>query len=85
MSHLHTTLRQYIADQFLGGSPPVDFDDNYDLVDSGILDSLAMISLITYLENEYQIEFDDQDFLPENFKSVNAVHEFLCRKRQSAA
>lgn len=81
MNDLQTTLRQYVTDQFFGGNLPSDFDDNYDLVDTGILDSLAMISLITYLENEYQIEFDDQDFLPENFNSINAIHEFLCRKR----
>ena len=53
---------------------------DYDLIDEGVLDSLAMMNLTTYLEQQYQIEFGDHDIVPEHFCSVNALSGFVRNK-----
>lgn len=79
--NIQQALHEYVQSTFFKENVPKDFDGNYDLVENGFLDSLGMIDLINHLEQVYQVEFDDQDFVPENFSSVNALVSFLERKR----
>jgi acyl carrier protein len=78
---LKQELREHIIKQYLKGQIPEGFDDDYNLIDDGILDSLAIINLVDYLEKQYQIEFGDNDIVPEHFSSVNALAEFVLQKR----
>ena len=77
---LQQTLREHIINQCLKGDVPDDFDDDYNLIDAGILDSLAIINLVSYLENQHHIAFGDDDIVPEHFMSVNALTAFAQQK-----
>ncbi len=79
--NLKQELSEHIIEQYLKGQMPEGFDDDYNLIDDGILDSLAIINLVDYLEKQYQIEFGDNDIVPEHFSSVNALAEFVHQKR----
>jgi acyl carrier protein len=76
---IQQALYDYIQSIYFKDSVPKDFDENYDLVENGILDSLGIIGLMNYLEQQYKIEFGDQDFVPENFSSINALVSFVER------
>src|SRR3972149_7918074 len=52
-------------------------DEN--LLDSGILDSLGIMKLLEYLERSFSIRVHEEDLLPENFQSINAI-TFLLQK-----
>jgi acyl carrier protein len=43
------------------------------LLSSGLLDSLAIVKLLSYLEDEFDVEIDDADFDPENFETINSI------------
>ena len=73
-------LREHILNQYLKDQIPESFDDDYNLIDDGILDSLAIINLVAYLEKQYQIEFGDHDIVLEHFSSVNALAKFVQHK-----
>jgi acyl carrier protein len=73
-------IREHILNQYLKDQIPESFDDDYNLIDDGILDSLAIINLVAYLEKQYQIEFGDYDIVPEHFSSVNALAKFVQHK-----
>jgi acyl carrier protein len=79
--NLQQRLGKYILDQYLNGQAPEGFDGDYNLIDAGIIDSLAIINTVTYLEKQYGITFDDGDIVPEHFMSVNALSAFV-RKKQ---
>lgn len=59
--------------------PEVDFEMESELVDSGILDSLDIVSLVTELNGEFDIEITAEDLLPENFNSVAAIFSLVKR------
>ncbi|HOO25237.1 MAG TPA: phosphopantetheine-binding protein [Clostridiales bacterium] len=59
--------------------PGVDFKENNDLIESGILDSLAIISLATDISDEFDIDVTVRDILPENFSSVAAIVKMIER------
>ena len=78
---IQQALREHILTQYMKGQTPEGFDNDFNLIDEGIIHSLAMINLVAWLEKRYQIEFGDNDFLPEYFSSVNALAKFVQQKQ----
>jgi acyl carrier protein len=58
-----------------------DLDNDDSLLELGIIDSFKMLELIEYIQKEFGIEIDEDDMLPENFDSVNAIVEFIGSKK----
>lgn len=54
--------------------------DSDSLLDSGVIDSLGILDLATYLESELKVQLGDDEMLPENFDSVDSITTFLARK-----
>ena len=46
----------------------------------GILDSMGLVTLISFLEEEFNIQTEDSDLVEENFETINAIAEFVSRK-----
>lgn len=57
-------------------------DDN--LFESGIVNSLFAVQLMTFLEKTFAIELETDDLDIENLKSLNATAAFVLRKRGRA-
>ena len=53
--------------------PGIDFESQERIVDDGILDSMTIARLIGMIEDEFDVEFEVTDLVPENFNSVNAM------------
>ena len=77
---IQDALRDYIITERFNGQAHEAFDDEFDLIDSGTIDSLFMLNLVTYLEQEYHVEFGMNDMVPKHFKSVAALSEFVKSK-----
>ena len=56
-------------------------DDDLLIFKEGILDSMGLISLFTFLEQEFNIQITDADLLEENFESVNAITNFVLQRQ----
>ena len=74
---IQDSLRKYIVDERFAGQPPAGFDDGFDLIDSGTIDSIFMVGLINYVERQYKVEFGMNDLVPKHFRSVNALAGFV--------
>ena len=77
---IQENLHNYIINERFAGRAPEKFNDDYDLIDSGTIDSLFVMNLITYLEQQYRVEFGMNDMVPRHFKSVNALAAFVENK-----
>ncbi len=69
-------IRNYI----LGNVNILELDDDFDVFEAGIVNSLFAIELMTFLEKTFNIKVTMDDLDMENFKSVNATSEFVRRK-----
>lgn len=47
----------------------------------GYFDSMGFVVLITFLEENFGIKTLDADLIEENFESINAITDFIIRKR----
>ena len=51
----------------------MDFENETGLIDNGILDSFDIVSLVTALNDAYDIEIKPNNLVPENFNSRDAI------------
>ncbi len=71
-------IRSYILENI---SIPA-LDDDFDIFEAGIVNSLFAIELMTFLEKAFNIKVTMDDLDMENFKSVNATSQFVQRKEE---
>lgn len=73
------SVRQFIVDQLLFGQGTV--SDDVSFLETGIIDSTGVLELVTHLEQTYGIKIENDELVPENLDSLNAIAAFLARKR----
>ena len=61
-----------------------DLDDDDNLFESGIVNSLFAVQLMTFIEKTFAIEVEMDDLDIENFKSLNATTAFVAEKERAA-
>ena len=59
--------------------PEVDFEAADDLIGEGILDSLDIVTLITEINNTFNVSIPAEEVLPENFASAEALWALIER------
>lgn len=53
--------------------PEFKFEDGVNFIESGMLDSFDVVTLVTELEEAFSISIDGADILPENFCSIESI------------
>lgn len=52
------------------------------LLVSGILDSVMMVEMVTFLESSFQISIGDEDLMPDNFETLGSIAAFVELKQR---
>ena len=59
--------------------PEVDFETCTTLIDDKILDSFDIITIISEINEEFDVVIPAEEIVPENFNSAQALHELVTR------
>lgn len=62
--------------------PGVDFENEKNLIEDRILDSLDVMNLTVELNDEFDIEITPLDILPENFQSIETIYQLITRLQE---
>lgn len=62
--------------------PGVDYSTCTTLIDDGILDSFAILSIVGELEDEFDISITPVEIIPENFNSAEALWNMVQRLQE---
>jgi len=73
-----TILMDYIKNEIMRNRNARLAEDE-DLLASGILDSLAILQLVAYIDEQFGIEVPDQDVVYENFNSIRSLTDYLAQ------
>jgi acyl carrier protein len=72
-------IRKFIYEKFpLAKSKKL--QDSSQLLEEGILDSLGVLELVNYLQDEVGIPIEDEELVPEHFASIDAIAAFVASK-----
>ena len=63
-------------------NPDIDFGTEEKLIDDGLLDSMAILSLVSDLEDEFDVEITPVELVPSNFNSAAAMWDMVQRLRE---
>ncbi len=58
-------------------------DPDEDLLEQRVIDSMGILKLVVFLEKTHNIKVLDEDVIPENFQSLNAMARFVEQKIQN--
>lgn len=72
-------ITRYIIDNMLFGDGDK-LDETVSFQESGVLDSLGFLELITFIEEKFGIEIVDGELIPENFDTLQRVSHFVQQK-----
>jgi len=50
------------------------------LLERGILDSLGILDVVSFLEGEFSMVITDEELVPENFQTLGTLTEFVVKK-----
>jgi D-alanine--poly(phosphoribitol) ligase subunit 2 len=73
MNDIQTAVREFLG-RFVSDTQ---VDGDLDLFATGMVSSLYAMQLVLFIENQYGIQVANEDLDYENFKSVNAIVEFI--------
>jgi methoxymalonate biosynthesis acyl carrier protein len=75
------SVKSVIRNFILGSVNIQDLNDDDNIFESGIVNSLFAVQLMTYLEKTFGIEVTMDDLAIENFESVNSTSSFVMNKQ----
>lgn len=75
---LKQKIKEYVRNSTFNDSSRI--NDDTMIFKEGILDSMGLVTLISFLEEEFNIQAEDSDLVEENFETINAIAEFISRK-----
>ena len=71
------TLKQFMAHELLNGAGKAELKDDDELLLSGLIDSLAVVRLIAFIEEDLGIHVPPEDVIIENFQTLQAMSDYL--------
>jgi acyl carrier protein len=81
MNAMRDTLRAYILENFLPGEDAKNLKDDTELKESGILDSLSTLKLVTFLEEQFKVEFEADDLEAGNLATIESIERLVQSKQ----
>jgi len=74
---IENTLKKYIYKKFVRGKDRDMVGDDESLFERGIIDSLGLIQLVSFLEDRFKLQVEDEELIPDNFETVNQLKEYI--------
>ncbi len=74
-------LKTFLKENFIFDDAVAnELDVGTDLIGEGIVDSFGILSLIDFLEQKFEVKFEDEEIVPENLGSLDSICAFLAGK-----
>ena len=61
----------------------IDYENEKALIDGRLLDSFGVITLLSELEDAYDIEIEASEMIPDNFNSAEAIYKMVLRLQEN--
>ena len=84
-AHVIEKARAYITENFLYMRRDFRLDDNDSLLGNGIVDSMGVMEVISFIETEFGVEVGDDDVTEENLGSITAISRFVVARAGAAS
>lgn len=80
-SQIRDVVKSYLLTEILPGEDPQELTTTTPLVSSGVLDSLATLNLISFLEETFGVEIAPHEADEEHLETLETIADLVASKR----
>ena len=73
-------IKQFISSELLSNTGLAALNDNDPLIESGVIDSYGIMSVIAFLEKDFGIQLESHELIPDNFETLLSIAELVDSK-----
>ena len=73
-------VKEFVYMSFPPAVPGEEYSPTQSLIETGVMDSMGVLVMVTWLEEEFGIIVDDEDVIPENMDSIANLGSYVDRK-----
>jgi len=81
MQQILEELRRFVVSNFLFGQEDDRLGDDTSFMESGIIDSTGVLELVQFVEQQYGIQVEDEELIPENLDSLANLARYVSSKK----
>lgn len=78
-------VRDFLEENFLYMRQNFELGEDDRLLERGVVDSMGVAEMVTFIEDEFGIQTSDEDITEANLGSLSAIGRFVCQKRATLA
>jgi acyl carrier protein len=78
---IKSAVKKFILNEYLPGEGPAALTDTTPLVTTGILDSIAVLKVVSFLENQFDILIQPHEAVVENLNTLSDIERFVAAKK----
>jgi acyl carrier protein len=78
-------VKAFVLDEFLPGEDPAALTPTTPLITGGILDSIATLKLVAFLEETYHIQLEPHEVDADNLDSLELIQRLITSKMRGAS
>ena len=78
---IKTTMKTFILNEYLPGEDPAALTDATPLMTTGILDSIAVLKVVTFLENQFGITIEPHEAVVEHLNTLSDMAQLVISKK----
>lgn len=82
MHDVKDVLKTYLHEELNNDGGPVEVQEDENLLANGIIDSLGVLKLVSFIEHKFNIEVPDEDVTINNFRCLKDIASYLEAKKQ---
>jgi acyl carrier protein len=79
---IKTAVKTFILNEYLPGEDPAALTDTTALMTTGILDSIAVLKVVTFLENEFGITVEPHEAVVDNLNTISDIARLVMAKKK---
>jgi acyl carrier protein len=81
LEDVKSTVKTFILSEYLPGEDPAALTDSTPLMTTGILDSIAVLKVVTFLENRFGIVIQPHETVVENLNTLSEISRLVISKK----
>jgi acyl carrier protein len=81
-STLKDQIREFVMENLAHAKGITSFTDDENLMESGVVDSLGIFRIVSFLEEELHVRVSDEEINAETLQSVNSIEKLVLSKKK---
>ena len=78
---IKAAVKTFILNEYLPGEDPAALTDTTALMTTGVLDSIAVLKMVTFLENQFSIMLEPHEAVVENLNTLSDIARLVVSKK----